>query len=262
MESATKPKGVGLNIAETFRHHGRRVVRLRSSVNPLDAADRIDSEVAALAPWIFQFRIGARIYGGSLDPSNDGRITQFFNFAPRAQSILELGALEGAHTFRLVNASGVQRVVAIEGRITNLRKAELIQRLLGISGVEFVCGDLEEIDLQRLGHFDAVFASGILYHLAKPWLLLRRLTTVAPKLYLWTHYCPASATNTLLDGYYGCLYPEGGVEDPLSGLSATSFWFTRASLFDALSDAGYSKIELVDEDTHHPKGPTITLSAE
>jgi len=159
-------------------------------------------------------------------------------------------------------AEGVQRVVAIEGRVTNLRKAELIQRLLGISGVEFVCGDLEEIDLQRLGHFDAVFASGILYHLAKPWLLLRRLTTVAPKLFLWTHYCPSSATNTLLDSYYGCLYPEGGADDPLSGLSATSFWFTRASLFDALRDAGYSKIELVDEDTRHPKGPTITLTAE
>ncbi len=231
-------------------------------MNHLAVKHRIDSEVAALAPWVFQFRLGEGIYGGSLDPSKDGRIPQFFNFAPRAQLILELGALEGAHTFRLANASQVHRVVAIEGRVANVRKAELVQRLLGFSGVEFINADLEEVNIQQFGHFDAVFASGILYHLAKPWLLLRQLATVAPKLFLWTHYCPAWATNTLSDGYSGCSYSEGGVEDPLSGLCPISFWFTRESLFDALRDAGYSNIDLVDEDTCHPKGPTITLAAK
>ncbi len=150
-------------------------------MNHLAAGDRIDSEVAALAPWVFQFRFGERTYGGSLDPSKDGRIPQFFNFAPRAQSILELGALEGAHTFRLANASQVHRVVAIEGRVANVRKAELVQRLLGFSGVEFINADLEEVDIQQFGHFDAVFASGILYHLAKPWLLFRAVSYGGPQ---------------------------------------------------------------------------------
>jgi uncharacterized protein DUF1698 len=231
-------------------------------VNHLAAGDRIDSEVSALAPWIFQFRVGERLYGGSLDPSQDARLPQFLNFAPHARTILELGALEGAHTFRLANASNVQRVVAIEGRITNLRKAEFVQQLLGITGVKFVHADLETMHIQWLGSFDAVFASGILYHLAMPWLLLRQLAKVAPKLFLWTHYCPASSADTFLSGYHGLFYPEGGFEDPLSGLCSLSFWFTRQSLFAALRDAGYSRIEVVGEDTRHAKGPTITLTAE
>ena len=53
--------------------------------------NKIDSAVAALAPWIFQFRVGEGIYGGSLDPSQDTRITHVFSFAPHAQTILEPG---------------------------------------------------------------------------------------------------------------------------------------------------------------------------
>ncbi len=231
-------------------------------MNNFSVRDKISLAADALGPWIFQFRVGEETYGGSLDSTQDARIPQFFSFIPEAKTILELGALEGSHTFRLASSGHVQRVVAIEGRYTNLRKAELVRQLLGITRVEFVNADLEVIDVRRLGYFDAIFASGILYHLAKPWLLLRQLTTVAPKLFLWTHYCSIATADKFLSGYHGCLYTEGGLDDPLSGLCRHSFWFTRASLFAALHDAGYSKIEVMAEDVHHREGPTITLTAE
>ena len=133
------------------------------------------AEFAKLAPWIFQFRIGDADYGGTIGAGSDARIDQFFHFAPNAATILETGSLEGAQTFLLARQPGVRRVVAIEGREANLRKARFVQELLGVENVEFVEENLEEVDLSRYGKFDAAFCCGLLYHLPKPWEFLQRL---------------------------------------------------------------------------------------
>lgn len=105
---------------------------------------------------------------------------QFFESFPNLRSILELGSPEGGHTFVLAGHPGVERVLAIEGRLANVEKAKFIGSLLGISNVEFKQANLEELELTSLGQFDAIFCCGLLYHLPEPWKLISQAPLVAP----------------------------------------------------------------------------------
>ena len=67
----------------------------------------LQEQFADLAPWIFQFRIGGHDYGGGISAVGDVRLDRFFRYAPHAKTILELGSLEGAHTFLLAQRPGV-----------------------------------------------------------------------------------------------------------------------------------------------------------
>ncbi len=219
------------------------------------------SEFARLAPWIFQFRIGDVDYGGTIGSGSDARIDQFFHFAPDVATILETGSLEGAQTFLLSRQPGVRRVLAIEGREANLRKARFVQELLGVKNVEFVQGNLEEVDLARYGKFDAVFCCGLLYHLPKPWEFLARLPAVAPILYLWTAYAGEKEAIALPNGMRGKIHSEGGSAEPLSGLSPTATWLTLDCLRACLVTAGYQQVEVIHDDPNHVNGCMVSIGA-
>ena len=125
-------------------------------------------EFAKRGPWIYQFQIDGKIYGGGISAVGDVRVERFLRFAPEAKTILELGSLEGAQSFILAQQPGVKRVVALEGREANLRKARFVQEVFEIRNVEFLQANLEQSDLSAFGKFDAVFCCGLLYHLPEP----------------------------------------------------------------------------------------------
>ena len=227
-----------------------------SEVDPTLAA-----EFAALAPWVFQFRIDGADYGGNISALGDARLAQFWQFAPEARRILELGSLEGAHTVHLAARPGVEQVVAIEGRAANLRKAELIRRLFGAGNVELVQANLEETDLQQFGHFDAVFCSGLLYHLPEPWKLLTQLPRLAPELFVWTHYAHELQAKEIRNGLRGRIHTEGGPDEPLSGMSNTAFWPTLGSLLQLVTNSGYHTITIIHNDVQHQHGGAVTFFA-
>jgi len=221
----------------------------------------VTADFAALAPWVFQFRIEGADYGGAVSARDDSRIKRFLEFAPEARAILELGSLEGAHTIELARHPQVTRVLGIEGRATNLRKAQLVQKLLRAQNVEFVQANLEECELGQFGQFDAVFCSGLLYHLPEPWKLLARLPAVAPKLFLWTHYAAEAEGEPFGDNLCGKIQSEGGADEPLSGLSPISRWLTLDSLIHVLTAHGYTSIDIVEHDPKNVNGPAVTISA-
>lgn len=225
--------------------------------NPTNLA----AEFAKLAPWIFQFRIDGQDYGGGISAVGDARIEQFFRFAPEAATILELGSLEGAHTFLLAERPAVRRVLALEGREANLRKARFVQELLQIQKVEFARANLEHTRLAEFGEFDAVFCSGLLYHLPEPWKLIEQLPALAPTLFIWTQYAPEEEAMEVARGLRGKIHVEGGPEEPLSGMSATSIWLTLASLRELLRATGYESIDILHDDPGHANGPAVTLGA-
>ena len=221
----------------------------------------LEAEFAKLAPWIFQFRIDGKDYGGAISAAGDVRVEQFFRFAPEARTILELGALEGAQTFLLAERPGVKRVLALEGRERNLRKARFVQELLHVKNAEFAQANLEEADLSRYGKFDAVFCCGLLYHLPKPWELIQQLSSIAPVLFIWTAYAAEAEATELPNGMRGKIQTEGGQEEPLSGLSPTATWLTLHDLMTFLSASGYQSVELIHDDPTHVNGPTATIGA-
>ncbi|HYJ06255.1 MAG TPA: class I SAM-dependent methyltransferase [Chthoniobacterales bacterium] len=219
------------------------------------------SEFAKLAPWIFQFRIDGHDYGGGISAAGDARIEQFFRFAPNPATILELGALEGAHTFMLAARPGVQRVLALEGREANLRKARFVQELLQVRNAEFAQANLEHARLAEFGAFDVVFCSGLLYHLPEPWKLIEQLPAVAPALFIWTQYAAEEEAKDVGRGLRGKIHGEGGPDEPLSGMSPTAIWLTLASLRSVLQASGYQKIDIIHDDPKHANGPAVTIGA-
>jgi SAM-dependent methyltransferase len=227
----------------------------------MNQPENLAEQFAALGPWIYQFQIGGKTYGGPISAEGDVRVERFFRFVPEPQTILELGALEGAHSFLLAQRQGVQRVVALEGREASLRKARFVQNLLAVPNVEFIQANLEHTDLARFGKFDAVFCCGLLYHLPEPWKLLEQLPRVAPVLYIWTQYARDEEARDVGPGCCGKIHIEGGADEPLSGMSATATWLTIQSLRDVLLASGYQRVEVIYDDPAHPNGPAVTIGA-
>lgn len=211
--------------------------------------------------WVTRFTIGGQTYGGWYDASSDRRLAQFEQAFPIRTRILETGSLEGGHSFCLARMSNVDEVVALEGRDYNIRKAELVRGVLGIDNVEFHLVDLESADLAQYGQFDICFNVGLLYHLPEPWIHLRRIREVTQNIFLWTHYVDPSTVNEQRNGYPGWSYREFGFDDPLSGLSADSFWPSLDALIKMLSDAGFPRIQIIEDDNGNKEGPAVTLSA-
>ena len=212
-------------------------------------------------PWVTKFWIDGRDYGGHFDAMNDGRISQFFHYFPNASTILELGALEGGHSFGLANQPTVKRVVAAEGRPSNIERALFVQGLIGTHKVEFVEANLEDFDILAFGNFDAVFCSGLLYHLPEPWTLIERCAQVSPNLFIWTHYAGENEVEKIVHGFRGKWHGEGGLRDPLSGLSKKSFWPTLGSLINMLTRNGYRTVHIIGNELEHPNGLVVTLAA-
>jgi SAM-dependent methyltransferase len=221
----------------------------------------LEAEFEKLGPWIFQFRIDGEIYGGHVSATGDIRVEQFFDYLPDVTTILEIGSLEGAQTFIMAKRPGVTRVVALEGREFNLRKARFVQGLLRVGNAEFAQANVEEADLAAYGKFDAVFCSGLLYHLPEPWKLIAQLPAIAPAVFIWTHYAKEEEATEVAPGLRGKICPEGGSAEPLSGMSATATWLTLGSLVSLLKRSGYRSVDVIKDDPSHPNGPAVAIGA-
>jgi hypothetical protein len=195
------------------------------------------ARVQALDPWWFAFEVGGHTFGGRV-PRDTNKVDLFFDCAHRlgrVETILELGAHEGNHSLQLASRPGVRRVVALEGREDNVRRAGLVLEAFGPKNVEFRQYNLERFEPAEFTGFDAVFCSGLLYHLPEPWALIRKVAGICRFLFLDTHY--AATEETIVGPYRGRWHKEG--PDPLSGLSERSFWLTFKDLVLVLMESGF-----------------------
>ncbi len=84
-------------------------------------------------------------------------------------SALDLACHEGWFSHRLLEW-GAERVVGIDVREQNVRRADLIRDHFGISSsrLMFRQGDVLESDPDEIGRFDVVLVLGLIYHLERP----------------------------------------------------------------------------------------------
>lgn len=177
--------------------------------------------------------------------------------------ILDLGSLEGGYTvaFALLGAEAV----GIEARKLNLRRAEFLRDQLSAGGARFLRGDVNAIDADQLGRFDAVFASGILYHLDDPFTFVERVFELTTDVALFdthvavvetpNHGCGALVQRTHGGRVYAGRefheYAEQASEEDVEELlwaaygNASSFWLTTDSLVVLLRDAGFAYVHKV-----------------
>jgi len=163
--------------------------------------------------------------------------------------ILDLASLEGIYSFEFA-AWGAQ-VTGIEGRQSNLDKAEVLREKLNLP-VSFIKDDVRNLSVERHGKFDVVLCLGILYHLDAPDILpfLKRVNEVCSDFaVIDTHVAlrPRERFGKYL-GWYFTEYvrqPAPAEEESSSWASIgnmRSFWPTKPSLVNALADAGFSSV--------------------
>jgi tRNA (mo5U34)-methyltransferase len=209
-------------------------------------------------PWVTRFDFQGESLGGNYHAAHDRRLQQFFERFPHAARTLELGCLEGGHSVEI--ARHADRVTAIDCRPDNIERAKFVASFLGRRNIDFILADLETFPLASLGTFDVIFNVGLLYHLPEPWRLVADLAKLAPSMFLWTHTAAPNAKLVERGGFIGQVYQEGGAADPLSGLSDTSFWPTPDELERMLHQAGFTQIDIIEDDPRHPHGPAVTLA--
>jgi SAM-dependent methyltransferase len=224
---------------------------------------RVERGFRRHAPWTTRFTIDGRTYGGDVDFTGDVRVAEFRAAFPGARTVLDLGALEGAHAIDL--ATTADRVVAVEARHGNVARARFAIDALGVRNVEVVHADVEVAGPAAFGTFDAVFCSALLYHLQRPAALLDRLRDASPNVYLWTHVAAPPGRDThAIDGLRGEWRAEPDdhddpAGDPTVGLNPRSFWPTLDAVVDRLATHGFDDVDATPRD--HPAGPAATVVA-
>jgi len=197
----------------------------------------------------------------------------------RGSRILELGPLEGGHSYMFEKA-GAAAVLAVEANVRSFLKCLCVKQIFNLSHVDFVLGDCMAFMEQDAGAWDMVFASGILYHMKEPARFLSLLPRMAPRLFLWTHYFDESiirGTPALAHKFgkveeatiddYRYQFVEQSYKEALGwsgfcgGSAETSLWLTRHSILGLLEHLGYRTIEVSFEALDHPNGPAFGIYA-
>jgi hypothetical protein len=195
-------------------------------------------------------------------------------------SCVELGPLEGGHTYMLEQA-GAAGVIAIEANRDSYLKCLVTKELLELRRCRFLCGDAVEYLRAGAADFDVCWCAGLLYQMVEPVELLELISRRASRLYIWTHYYDAERLSdgqdksraftsrisvpatragfryTLHRHDYGVATRFGGF---WGGTQAYSNWLSLEDLLGALEHFGWSGIESqLEED--HPHGPAVNLIA-
>ena len=91
--------------------------------------------------------------------------------------VLELGPLEGAHTYQLEKL-GAASILAIEANADAFLKCLITKEILSLGAAKFVYGDFCEYLKETNEEFDLVFCCGVLYHMSDPIALIESIAKV------------------------------------------------------------------------------------
>jgi hypothetical protein len=213
----------------------------------------------------------------------DGRITWLVSEVGdlHGRHILELGPLEGAHSYMLERA-GAASIVAVESNTHAYLRCLIVKELLNMQRVRFLCGDcveyLKSVDCPQ---FDIGVASGVLYHMVNPVELIALLAQrCQTHIFLWTHYYDDKWAKSkgfqkrfpvTERGYYAgfayTLVRQYYDDETLRSLSFCggsrpfSNWMYRGEILACLEHFGFGKIKINFDDYDHPNGPAFAVLA-
>ena len=196
------------------------------------------------------------------------------------KTVLELGPLEGGHTYMLEKA-GALKITGIEANSRAFLKCLIVKELLGLQRSCFLCGDFMEYLREAGPNFDVCLAAGVLYHVQNPAellaLLARRCTG---HLLLWTHYYDkelvafnpelatrfTAAAKSEHAGFRYTLYRQEYRTDLkrpgfCGGSKATSQWLSREDILNCLSHFGFHDFRIGFDEPRHPRGPAFAVVA-
>ena len=234
-------------------------------------------ELRSDQPWMYPWEIGGeapRLASPELPSVHATRseliepvVRQALANASRGATVLDLGCNEGWFAHRALEW-GAARVVGVDVRETNIRRAELVREHFDIAPerLSFTRADVFELDPAELGVFDVVLVLGLVYHLENPIGALRAaraLTrgTVLVESQLTAHEAPIQVGW----GETGVFRPAAGhwaailepaADQAQDGNTLASFGGVlslvpnRAALLEALEVVGYRDARMLDVPPH------------
>jgi 2-polyprenyl-3-methyl-5-hydroxy-6-metoxy-1,4-benzoquinol methylase len=152
------------------------VVRSRAETEEVSAELRRELEQPPL--WMYPWGIGAAgapIHSDALPEIHAARLAmmeaavrEVLDAAERP-TVIDLACNEGWFSHRLLEW-GAEKVVGIDIREVNVRRAKLIAEHLGIGEdrLEFRVGDVYDLDFAEHDTFDVVLLLGLIYHVEDP----------------------------------------------------------------------------------------------
>jgi hypothetical protein len=195
------------------------------------------------------------------------------------QHVLELGPLEGGHSWMLERA-GAAAITAVEANTRAYLKCLVVKELLGLTRTRFLCGDFLEYLRQGTPHYDFVLASGVLYHMKQPAELIGLLSRVTDRILFWTHYFDEArirAWPNLVPKFTGSAeaeyqgfrhrlyryeYAEAlGFHGFFGGGARYSHWMSRSDILDCLRYFGFGDQVVAKEVPEFPHGPCFMIAA-
>ncbi len=186
-------------------------------------------------------------------------------------NILELGPLEGAHTYQLAKL-GADRIVAIEANSEAYLKCLVVKEILQTPRCQFLLGDCVQFLQGSSERFDMIFCSGILYHMENPYEFIKAISQHTERVFLWTHYYDPKASAlverqpkmVVCDGleltFYEQAYGDQNDGKFWGGNKPTASWLTKDDIDRCFRHFGYDLT--VHEDNHlNAAGPHLTATA-
>ena len=246
------------------------------------AVDMLGTWASALPPTFD----GERLKSGGAGLFGDDRVQLLLNnFNVTGARVLELGPLEGAHSFMLARA-GAASVLAIEGSPLAYLKCLLVAQMYRLSTVQFQFGDFQEGLAQLITQerkFEIGIAVGVLYHMQNPALVLKRMCQLVDTILIWTQLykdgykggecCDQIAPNseqwhkvrkTMHIGQFSYSphyhsYANGNNKrlNFLGGMDEGSVWMTEEELEGALQAFGFEVRQKIDGSTVSGYGVTL-----
>src|SRR5438477_3611839 len=169
-------------------------------------------------------------------------------------TVLELGPLEGAHTWRLEQL-GAARILVMESNVEAYLKCLVMKEALGLKRSEFLLGDFAQYLQSCTQRFDMVFASGVLYHMDDPVALIRDIARVTDRCFVWTHYLDENrhqhrvATPITRDGlqvtYHRAPYLDRARPVFWGGNKPSASWMKRDDILSAFRHYGLEQITII-----------------
>ncbi len=204
--------------------------------------------------------------------ANDRLIEMGLASGVRDRDVLELGPLEGGHTY-LLDRLGARSITAIEANARAYLKCLIAKETFDLPRAHFLLGDCLEFLRKTDLRFDVGFACGILYHLTDPVELLELLARRCDALFLWTVFfdpdfvaqnpVPGAKFSEVLEmetaGFKHTVHrfnygPSLDWKGFCGGGEVYSYWMEKEQILGALRHFGFT-------DFRHEQQPNVHGSA-
>jgi tRNA (mo5U34)-methyltransferase len=256
-----------------FKH----ILRRRERRLPRAVAAELEAELRSPLPWMYPWRLTPDVAislgeGSELPSVHNTRaemiepvVREALAAAGREATVLDLGCNEGWFAHQALEW-GAARVVGLDVREANVRRARLIAEHFGLESLQFERADVLALDPAQLGTFDVVLVLGLIYHLENPVGALRAaraLTrgTAVVESQLTAYEQPiqlgwgATGVFRAAPGHWASvLEPTEEQQDegnPLASFGGVvSLVPNRAALLEGMSVAGFRDVRMLDAPAH------------